>query len=51
LVLVEVELELVTVPVPLPLVVGLAVVPQVNVPWITLPSSDLKPLQSMEAVL
>ena len=37
LVLVDVEDPLVTVPVPLPLVVGLAVVPQVNVPWMTLP--------------
>jgi len=53
LVLVDVEVPLVTVPVPvpLPLVVGFAVVPQVNVPWMTLPFSDWKPLQSMEAVL
>jgi hypothetical protein len=52
LVLVEVELEPVEVPVLLPTpLVASEVVLQVNVPWMTLPFSALKVLQSMEVVL
>ena len=49
--LVELALELVEVPVPLTPLVGLAVVPQVYLPWMTLPFSESKVLQSIWAVL
>ena len=51
LVLVEVELELVEVPLELTPLVASEVVLQVNVPWMTLPFSDSKVLQTMEVVL